>query len=299
MLLTTGVEMTQPVLTKILVDRVIPNANFTLFGWIVAGIAAIHVFGSVFSGTRSYLMGWLGQKAVHDLRERVHAHLQTLSLDFYDQRQTGWIMDRVGNDATNLQRFLSEGLQDFVVDVMTLVVILAIMLTMNRQLALITLLPAPFVFILTYVFMSRVHRLFHASWRARAAMTAQLSNVIPGIRVVKAFAQEAAERERIAIARAILKDPRILILDEATSSVDAETEAQIQEAVERLVNGRTTFAIAHRFSTLRSAGRLIVLENGRLVEMGTREQLLAKDDGVFRRLVDIQAKTNQIVGVGG
>jgi ATP-binding cassette, subfamily B, bacterial len=108
MLLTTGVEMTQPVLTKILVDRVIPNANFTLFGWIVAGIAAIHVFGSVFSGTRSYLMGWLGQKAVHDLRERVHAHLQTLSLDFYDQRQTGWIMDRVGNDTTNLQRFLSE-----------------------------------------------------------------------------------------------------------------------------------------------------------------------------------------------
>jgi ATP-binding cassette, subfamily B, bacterial len=96
------------------------------------------------------------------------------------------------------------------------------------------------------------------------------------------------ERQRISIARAILHDPRILILDEATSSVDTETEREIQEALERLIAGRTVFAIAHRLSTLRRASRLFVVENGRLAEAGTHAELLARPDGIYRKLYELQ-----------
>ncbi len=96
------------------------------------------------------------------------------------------------------------------------------------------------------------------------------------------------ERQRISIARAVLHDPRILILDEATSSVDTETEREIQEALERLIAGRTVFAIAHRLSTLRRASRLFVIEQGRLAEHGTHRELLAKGDGIYRKLYELQ-----------
>jgi ATP-binding cassette subfamily B protein len=96
------------------------------------------------------------------------------------------------------------------------------------------------------------------------------------------------ERQRVSIARAILHDPQILILDEATSSVDTETEREIQQALDHLIAGRTVLAIAHRLSTLRRAARLFVIEDGRLVESGTHRELLARHDGRYRRLHEMQ-----------
>ena len=101
------------------------------------------------------------------------------------------------------------------------------------------------------------------------------------------------ERQRISIARAILHNPRILILDEATSSVDVQTEKKIQQAIDRLVQNRTTFAIAHRLSTLRSADRLFVIEKGRGAECGSHEELMEKK-GLYFKLVETQRQASEI-----
>jgi ATP-binding cassette subfamily B protein len=101
------------------------------------------------------------------------------------------------------------------------------------------------------------------------------------------------ERQRISIARALLIDPRILILDEATSSVDSETEKEIQKALENLVQGRTTIAIAHRLSTLHRADRLVVLDRGQVVEEGTHEALMARE-GPYFNLYQAQARNDLV-----
>lgn len=106
------------------------------------------------------------------------------------------------------------------------------------------------------------------------------------------------EKQRVAIARAILHDPKILILDEATSSVDVETERKIQLATANLVRGRTTFAIAHRLSTLRNADRLVVLKRGEISEMGTHEELMQRR-GEFYRLVQTQQEAAATIVAGG
>lgn len=97
------------------------------------------------------------------------------------------------------------------------------------------------------------------------------------------------QKQRIAIARALLKNPKVLVLDEATSALDSESEVLVQEALNHLMQGRTVFTIAHRLSTIRSADLVACLSEGKVAELGTYQDLLTREDGVFRKLVELQS----------
>ena len=550
----TCMQVAPPYLTKVLVDDVIGMKNISLLPIVVGALIGVYVGRSVISVFRTYVMQWLGNKVLFHLRVRLFDHLQMLPLAYYNQRQTGQIMSRVTSDLQRLQYFISEGFQEILVNILTMILIVGILLALNWRLFLLALAPVPIIAVSTYIFGRYVHRLYHRIWQRVAALHAILTDTIPGIRVVKSFAQErresnrftrtsadlmaqemravklsscffpfiglltglgsilifsvggymavtgqgdvtvgvlvaftgylwqfympvqqfghlnhrlqqcttsaervfeildhdveplerddgvvlspvrgkvefrdvrfsyvpgkcaldgisfvvqpgemiglvgpsgagkstlvhlitrfyeveegqiliddhdilelalkpfreqigvvlqepylfhgtvweniayakpdatpdeiiaaaraanahgfivgmpdgydtvigergqtlsGGERQRISISRAILRDPSILILDEATASVDTETEALIQTALERLVENRTTFAIAHRLSTLRKADRLVVLDGGKLVEMGTHDELV-ESEGLYARLCKLQSELSKI-----
>ena len=569
LLTATFIGLTPPLLMRILIDEVLAPvatagsdptfwsrfARTDLLAILVGLLLLVNVWRNGLGAFRSYIMTRLGQTITFDLRQQVYRHLHHLSLSFYNERETGRIMSSITHDVSRLQDFISDGLQEAIRNVATILIICIILFTLNPGLAALVLLPTPLLVIFTIRFGARLHRVYHRLWRKWAGISALLADTIPGVRVVKAFAQEkrevsrferrsqallsgeirvahirsvftpimafltslgtliiwwvggnkvlnatltlgdfvaftgymwqfygpveslcrlnhrfqraatsaervfdvldtqsdvvdkpaaiqmpwiegkvefrdatfayepgkvalknlsftvepgemiglaghsgagkstlinlicrfydveegavhidgqdirdvdlkslrdqigvvlqdpflfngtvtdniaygkpdasmdeivaaakaanahgfimgfpeaydtqvgergtrvsGGERQRLAIARAILRNPRILILDEATASVDTETESQIQQALKRLVKGRTTFAIAHRLSTLRNANRLLILEKGKLAEMGTHDELI-EQDGIYAKLCSMQTQMSQIRAV--
>ncbi|HHT26163.1 MAG TPA: ATP-binding cassette domain-containing protein [Firmicutes bacterium] len=527
--------------------------TFSLLALLCALLFFSHTTAAALEAWRHFIISRLGQVITFTIRNHMYAHLQKLSLSYFTREDTGRIMQRVTNDVRRLQDFLSNGLQDVVQDIIKLASIVTMLLMMSPKLTLMIMIPTPFLIITTIWFSRKLRRVYMALWKRYDGVSSILADTIPGMRVVKAFAQEerevarfeerssdllsgelgaakinsvygplmgtityiptvmiwllggmrvmdgtlsigdltafnvymqqfyqpvrnlcnlnrrfqqtassaervfdvldtepevqdgvtlpampplkgrvefrnvtfgyepgapvlknlnftvepgemiglaghsgagkstlinmitafytaddgtvlvddvdisqvdpkslrsqigvvlqdpflfngtiaaniaygkpdasrqeiiaaakaanahefiirfpdgydtqvgergarlsGGERQRLAIARAILKDPKILILDEATASVDTETEAKIQEALERLIHGRTTFAIAHRLSTLRNANRLFILEHGEIAEMGTHDELINKPDGIYARLVNIQSELAKV-----
>lgn len=552
-LVTTGVSLVPPYMTKTLVDDVFPTGNKGLLLACVVGLLVTYLVQYGIGAVRSYHLKITGDKIVADLRNDVYRKAQNLPMRFYDRTSTGSVINRISGDSSTLQAFMLRVTQEVIVQFFLLIGIIVIMFTMNWQLTLLSLIPVPFVVMGSRIFGKKIRPFYRRIWRRWSAVSSILTDTIPGIRVIKAFANEkrsvdtfvaynkewlktdirasrittlfpnivgfvvtcgslliwgvggslvienpefisagllvsfisytsmfygpvnffanfndsyqnalnsaerildiidaepeadfakgqhpeklkgkiefrnvnfsfdrskktlsnvnltiepgdivgivgttgagkstlinllmryydhydgeilvdginiqdidmefyrseigyvqqepmmfhdtifqniaygcdnpqveavihaadvanahefiarlpdgydttlgergtglsGGERQRLSIARAVLKNPSILFFDEATASVDSETESLIQDAIERLIHGRTTLMIAHRLSTLRKANKIIVVDKGEIIEMGSPEELMALK-GKYYKLIQIQTMSDQI-----
>ncbi len=550
---TTAASLVPPYMTGMLVDDVLPTGNGNMLLMCVGVLFATYLLQYGVGALRSYLLKISGDSIVADLRNDVYEKAQHLTMRFYDRTSTGAVINRISGDTNTIQAFMLRITQEVVVQFFLLIGIVIIMFTRNWRLTLLSLLPVPIVVIGSRIFGKKIAPFYRRIWRRWSAVTSILTDTIPGIRVIKAFANEKSsvdnfetynnewlktdiqasrittlfpnivnlvitcgslliwgiggnlviknpdgfsagllvsfisytsmfygpvnffanlndsyqqalnavervmdiidaepesnfaegkhpdrlfgkiefrnvnfsfdrskktlsninltiepgdivgivgttgagkstlihllmryydsydgeilvdgvnirdidlqfyrseigyvqqeplmfhdsifnniafgtqnthveevinaaevanahefiarlpdaydtvlgergtglsggERQRLSIARAVLKNPSILFFDEATASVDSETESLIQDAIERLIQGRTTLMIAHRLSTLRKANKIIVVDHGEILEMGSPEELMEKK-GKYYKLIQIQTMSDQI-----
>jgi ATP-binding cassette subfamily B protein len=201
-LASTTAGLVPPYLTMPLLDRVlIPHQNgqpvdFALVGWYLAGLFGAAILAWLLEWAQSYVSSWVSERISADLRDRTYAHLQTLSLEFFGGKRTGDLMSRVSSDTDRICNFLSSQLVGFITDVLMIVMTAAVLLWIDAWLALVTLCPFPVIIWLLNHVNARQRRGYRQSVVAWADMNSVLADTIPGIRVVKAFAQERREIER-------------------------------------------------------------------------------------------------------
>jgi ATP-binding cassette subfamily B protein len=201
---STAAGLVWPYLTMPLLDNVlIPHQNgqpadFGLVYWYLLGLAGAVFLAWMLDWGRLYVLAWVSERISADLRNHTYAHLQRLSLEFFGGKRTGDLIARVDNDSERLCNYLSLSLVDFAADVLMIAMTTIILVTINPVLALVTLSPFPLVFWLVYSVRGRLLRLFRRGGVAWSEMTSVLADTIPGIRVVKAFAQEGRETDRFA-----------------------------------------------------------------------------------------------------
>ena len=203
MLAGTAAALVPPYLTMPLLDRVlIPHQStgapldYRLAGLYLAGLAGAAVLAWLLGWGRTYVMAVVSEKVAADLRSQTYAHLQTLSLEFFGGKRTGDLMARIGSDTERICYFLSVTLLDLLNDVLTLLMVAVLLLSIDPELALATLVPFPVIAWLIYLVRERLRHGFERGSRAWAELLSVLADTIPGIRVVKAFTQERREIQR-------------------------------------------------------------------------------------------------------
>jgi ATP-binding cassette subfamily B protein len=201
-LASTGVSLIPPYLTQPLVDDVlIPRqagrtADFRLIWWYLALMLVASIVAWLLSWARSFVMAWVSERIAANLRDQTYRHLIKLSVDYFGGKRTGDLISRIGSDTDRINNFLSVNLVDFATDCLMILGTAIILFARAPFLALATFVPLPLLYWLISLVRARLRLGFEAGNRAWAAMTSVLADTIPGIRVVKAFAQENREVER-------------------------------------------------------------------------------------------------------
>jgi ATP-binding cassette, subfamily B, bacterial len=194
--LTTSLEMVPPWLLKRVIDDVIRAGNLPLLKWVIAGLILAYLGRNLLNSARIRFNNTLEQRVIYDMRDQIYRRLQGLSVSYYENRATGEIMSRVVNDVNNLERIFIDGVEALVMAGLTLLGIMTVLLYLNWQLALIALLPIPFLTLGATIFTTRVHKLYHLIRQQAAQLNALLQDSISGIRETMSFNREAYEVER-------------------------------------------------------------------------------------------------------
>lgn len=189
-LIATGLSMIRPSLTATLVDKVIPNNDTHLLGIVVLLLFGAYILQAIVGIIRSYRLRCSAVNIVTNLRNHVYEKAQHLSMRFYDKTSTGSVINRISGDSTTIEQFMVRLSQEVVVQFFTMVGIVVIMFAMNWKLALITLVPIPFVVVGSRIFGKKILPYYRKVWRKWASVTSYLTDTIPAIRVTKAFATE-------------------------------------------------------------------------------------------------------------
>lgn len=202
-LAATAAGLVPPYLTMPLLDDVlipyqngVAAANPGMVAWYLGGLAGAAVLAWLLSWAKTYVLAWASERISADLRNETYTHLQRLSLEFFGDKRTGDLMSRVSSDTDRICNFLSLNLLDFITDALMMLLTAAVLLSIDPWLALVTLLPFPFIGWMVARVRGRLRLHFLEAGRVWGQMTSVLADAIPGIRVVKAFAQEQREIER-------------------------------------------------------------------------------------------------------
>jgi ABC-type multidrug transport system fused ATPase/permease subunit len=210
--LATLIDLVPPWLLRSVIDDAIDGHRADLFPWLVAGLLLAYAGRGLCNLVRIRLNNLLEQRVVFDMRDHIYRRLQGLSIDYFEDRATGEIMSRVNNDVNNMERVFIDGVEQLIVAGLTLAGVATMMFVLDWRLALLALMPIPFLVLGGVVYTGRVHRLYTIIRQKLAAMNAQLQDNISGIREILAFGRQPYERARFGRTSAEYSDANLKVM---------------------------------------------------------------------------------------
>ena len=192
----TAMELVPPWFIKVVIDDVIQAQQPALLPWVLVGLVLAHGLKNLFASFRIRLNNRLEQQVVHDLRTEVFAALQRLSISYFENRSTGEIMSRVSNDTEHVERIFIDGVEGVLTATLTLLGIMAMLLTLNWKLALLALVPIPILVLSATRFTTTVHGYYHQVRKGLAELNAYLQDALSGIRESMGFNRQTHEQSR-------------------------------------------------------------------------------------------------------